>query len=106
MRHKTFKRFWKQEKGDSISTQCGGDVFRELEESYSEDDFFYSCVSVYICRRGTAVENHWETTFFKSMGGKANVRCQCQMHPLVPTYKAKASKLKCNARYFNHANGT
>ena len=108
MRHDGFDSFWKQERNKSVVTQCIGrdNIYQELEETWSDDCFFYKCVSVYVRAGVDNTEGQWETKFFQSMGGKPHVRCQCRQYPLLPSKKPKDNKLKCNARCFVRADGT
>ena len=73
MRHEQHEIFWKQERSDAITTQCLSDMYRELESTYAEELYFYSCVSVYVQRGSTAAERDWEANIFESMGGQTHV---------------------------------
>ena len=98
MRHANHEKFWKEERGDSITTQCISDVYEELAHTVSENDFFYSVVGVYVKCGTDAMEKDWDKLFFESMGGKSHVLCACRMCPLVPTNRSVGAKRKCNAR--------
>ena len=102
MRHDGFDSFWKQGRNKSVVTQCIGkdSIYQELEEIWSDDCFFYKCVSVYVRAGVDNSEGEWETKFFQSMGGKPHVRCQCRQYPLLSSKTLKDNKLKCNARFF------
>ena len=98
MRHANHSKFWKQERGDCIATKCTNDLFDVLGNSFSETDYLYSVVSVYVVRGRDCLEKNWEKIFFESMGGKSHVMCKCRMCPFIPTNKAVKAKLNCNAR--------
>ena len=77
MRHAGHKKFWKEERGDLITTKCVSDVWQELAHTISNDDYFHSVVSVYVKHGTDDVEKDWDELFFESMGGKGHVRCAC-----------------------------
>ena len=48
MRHERHENFLKQERGDAVTRQCLSDMYEELESTYADNLYFYSCVSVYM----------------------------------------------------------
>ena len=48
MRHERQEKFWKQERGDAVTSQCLSGLYKELESTYADNLYFYSCVSVYV----------------------------------------------------------
>ena len=78
-----------------IATKCITSVCSEMAHSFSEDDYFYSVVSVYVKRGTDDMEKDREKLFFESMGGKATscVAAACvpsspQTRPWEPSARA------------------
>ena len=67
MRHEKHAKFWKQEKDDLIATKCITSVCSEMAHSFSEDDYFYSVVSVYV-KRGMTTWKRTGRSCFSSQG--------------------------------------
>ena len=107
-RHHDYEHFWKQGKNSSITTKVdvGDEFFIKLQETKIPNSFFYMCVSVYVRRGSDEVDPKWDEMFFKSMGGKDHVRCQCRNFPLLPTNKSLKKKSTCNWKCCVRSNGT
>ena len=58
MRHERHEKFWKQERGDAVTSQCLSDLYKELESTYADNLYFYSCVSVYVQEGSTEAEDN------------------------------------------------
>lgn len=94
--------WWKQEKDDQITTKCTNkeNIYNDVKDR--DNYYFHQCVGVYV-KLDNTVNEEWKSKFFKSMGGKDHVRCQCCNFPLIPTNKYKDAKQKCNLRrYLNN----
>ena len=89
--------WWKQERSHHITTQCvnGEDIFEELH--VSDDNFKF--LSLYI-RNGDEHDDYCRMNFFKSMGGKTHVQCNCCKFPLIPTQCLPKQKKRCNFKCF------
>ena len=105
MRHERHEKFWKQERGDAVTSQCLGDLQKELESTYADNLYFYCCVSVYVQEGSTEAEDNWKTKFFESLGGQTHARCACKTYPLIPTNRSNADKLNCNVKLCTSADG-
>lgn len=75
MRYEQHEKFWKQERSHAVTTQCLGDVYRELESTYSEDCYFYSSVSMYVQRGSTVIEKCWETKIVSHWAENSHPMC-------------------------------
>ena len=63
MRHEQHEKFWKQERGDAVMSQCLSNLYKELESTYADNLYFYSCVSVYVQEGSTGAEDNWKAIF-------------------------------------------
>ena len=61
---------------------------------------------MYIRKGCNEVDPKWSENFFKSMGGKDHICCQCREFPLLPTNKSLKKKSWCKWRCCIDANGT
>lgn len=98
--------FWKQERNERITTQClaGDDIYDELQQYPVDTWYFGKFVCVYVkCESVSA--DRWRSEFFKSLGGKPHVICQCCQFPLVPSKRNKENKLCCNMKFYHDVDG-
>ena len=63
MRHERHEKCWKQKRGDAVTSQCPSDLYKELESTYADNLYFYSCVSVYVQEGRTGAEDNWKAFF-------------------------------------------
>ena len=106
MRHgKGFNSWWKQERNESIVTQCihNEDILPSLFTN--NECFFLQYISVYV-RVENDCNNHWRSKFFESMSGKIHVKCQCCNFPLIPSNIQRSKKRKCNLKHYISSDGT
>ena len=92
-----YKKWWKQERNDKISTQCVDDPISHLSSMYDESDdlphFLYHTM-VYVIQKPIEVDQY-RLKILQTMGGKIHVRCCCNDFPLIPTNAKKGFKKKC-----------
>jgi hypothetical protein len=108
MRQKGSSSYWKQERKESITTQCltGEDIYSEMNQSSDEMYYFYQCVPVYVRCDDCTNSDHWRTNFFDSMGGKPHARCQCRNFPLIPSNRNLKDRIKCNVKHYFRDDGS
>ena len=90
MRHGRDKSsWWHQELSDKIVTKLQFNPISAFA-GYEEDErHFYSCwVCVYV-KLESVDTDIWRSRFFKCMGGKPHVICQCNQMPLKPTNRPR-----------------
>ena len=106
MRHGKGDSFWwKQERGDHITSQCNleGNIFESIQLP-SEDHFLLQYISLYVMINERN-DDYWRLKFFECLGGISHVQCQCCNFPLIPTNSTTRQKSKCNFKFFKQSNG-
>ena len=77
-----------------MATKYGGNIAIHLHERPSSDPYFFNCTYVYV-KCDSTFADHWQQRFFRCMGGKTHVICQCNKMPFIPTNTWREMKQKC-----------
>ncbi len=83
-----------QERGDHMATKYYGNIAIHLPQRLARDIHFFHCIYVYV-KRDNSFTNNWQQRFFRCMGGKTHVICQCNNMPFIPTNTWCEVKQKC-----------
>jgi hypothetical protein len=86
--------WWHQERGDHMAMKYHGNIAKNLPQQLARDTHFSNCTYVYV-KRDDSFINNWQQRFFRCMGGKTHVICQCNNMPFIPTNTRREVKRKC-----------
>jgi hypothetical protein len=81
-----------------MATKYCGNIAILLTQCLARDTHFFNCTYVYV-KRDNSFTNNWQQRFFRCMGGKTHVICQCNNMPFIPTNtwcEVKQKCIKCN----------
>jgi hypothetical protein len=79
-----YTSWWHQARGDHMYTQYLGNIAIHLHKCPSSDPYFFNCTYVYV-KCDSTFAYHWQQRFFRCMGGKTHIICQCNNMPFIPT---------------------
>ncbi len=76
-----------------MATKYYGNIAINLPQRLARETHFSNCTHVYVKRNSFI--NNWQQIFFRCMGGKTHVICQCNNMPFIPTNTQREVKQKC-----------
>ena len=91
-----FSSWWGHERGRKFATKydSGNEILSNLADLEETDVYHTAYICVWVLQQPVDVDE-WRTRFFKCMGGKVHVVCQCSHMPLIPTNRLRERKRKC-----------